>query len=81
MIEQKDLDEIIRTAMRVKAENGAEAHHRHYCWQKRLVIVGVIVGGLMYASHLLHVEELSRGWEFVAACVVDKVIFGIAEVA
>ncbi|OWT55254.1 hypothetical protein [Candidimonas nitroreducens] len=76
-MEKQELDLVIREAMRAELANGARAHH--HCWKRRLAFTIAVAGGLMYLSHVIHVNELERSWEFVAACVVDKLVFGIAE--
>lgn len=76
-MDKKDLDDIVREI--VRAEHGHGVKARHYCWRRRLVFTVCLIGTTMYVGHLVHIEELTKGWEFLGAALIDKLIFGIAE--
>lgn len=45
---------------------------------KHRFVIAIVIGGSCYwLGHWLGIEELFRGWEFVGAAVVDKIIFSI----
>lgn len=74
-------DELVRLideATREHHPSGAVGKHR--CWKRRLCFTVVVIGGCVAVGHLEGWEPLTRGWEFIAAATVDKLIFGIAEV-
>lgn len=68
------IEAIVREAMR------ESPHVRRNCWKRRMAFTVVVMGTLVAVGHIEHIEPLTRGWEFLAACATDKLIFGIAEV-
>lgn len=66
-----------------------QTHHEDECllnpehcrvrWRRRMAIMVVVIIGMYAVGELIHLEALVKGWEFLGAAVVDKLIFGIAE--
>jgi hypothetical protein len=72
-----ELHELIRAAV---AENPhAPAAARCHCWKRRMALTVVVMGTCVAVGHIEHIEPLTRGWEFLAACCTDKIIFGVGE--
>lgn len=53
--------------------------HCRVRWRRRMAIMVVVIIGMYEIGELIHLEALVKGWEFLGAAVVDKLIFGIAE--
>lgn len=80
---ENDLNQIKEMIAALDAHNKQEClvspEHCQKRWQRRMAVMVVVIGGMYFAGETLHYEALVKGWEFLGACVVDKLIFGISE--
>jgi hypothetical protein len=60
-------------------ESLVNPEHCRLRWRRRMAVMVVVIGGMYVAGEVLHYEALVKGWEFLGACIVDKLIFGISE--
>lgn len=80
---EQELNQIKQMISAMQAHNEEEClvrpEHCQRRWQRRMAVMVVVIGGMFFAGELLHYEALVKGWEFLGACIVDKLIFGISE--
>lgn len=77
MAQIKQLIEAVRTHH--EDECLVNPEHCRVRWRRRMAIMVVVIIGMYAVGELIHLEALVKGWEFLGAAVVDKLIFGIAE--
>jgi len=63
------------------AHNESEVLHDTHCkvrWRRRMALMVCVIAAMYALGEYLHLEAMVKGWEFLGAAVVDKLIFGIA---
>lgn len=81
-ITKEDMEQML-TMMREASNESAikqESLHDHTCkvrWRRRLLFMSIFIGGTYAIGEFYHLEPLLKGWELLAAPIIDKTVFGI----
>jgi hypothetical protein len=81
MMEQSEIQQLVAAlqAANQAAATQVESTHDAHCkvrWRRRLIFMTVFIAGAYAIGEATHVEGLLKGWEILAAPLIDKAIFG-----